>query len=55
MEDKVINIVNLQIPSIPSKTIGMGLAVILIVAAVSNTLYQVQPEEVGVVLQFGRY
>ena len=55
MEDKVINIGNLQIPSIPSKTIGMGLAVILILAALSNTLYQVQPEEVGVVLQFGRY
>ena len=55
MEDKVIDIGNLKIPSVPSKTIGMGLAVILILAGLSNTLYQVQPEEVGVVLQFGRY
>jgi membrane protease subunit HflK len=33
----------------------MGLAVVLILAALFNTLYQVQPEEVGVVLRFGRY
>ena len=55
MEDKVIDIGNLKVPSIPSKKIGMGLAAILILAGLSNTLYQVQPEEVGVVLQFGRY
>ena len=57
MENKenVIDIGNLRIPSIPSKTIGMGLAGILILAALFNTLYQVQPEEVGVVLRFSRY
>ena len=55
MEDKVIDIGNLKVPSIPSKKIGMGLAAILILAGLSNTLYQVQPEEVGVVLRFGRY
>ena len=55
MEDKVIDIGNLKVPSIPSKKIGMGLAAILILAGLSNTLYQVQPEEVGVVLQFGAY
>ena len=54
MENKIIDIGGLQLPSVPSKTIGLGLAVILILAGLSNTLYQVQPEEVGVVLRFGR-
>ena len=55
MENKIIDIGGLQLPSVPSKTIGLGLGVILILAGLSNTLYQVQPEEVGVVLQFGGY
>ena len=45
MEDKVIDIGNLKVPSIPSKKIGMGLAAILILAGLSNTPYQVQPEK----------
>ena len=55
MADRVINIGDVQVPKIPPKTIGMGVVAVLIVTALFNTLYQIQPEEVGVVLRFGRY
>ena len=44
-----------QLAQIPRRTIIMGLAVALLALAGLSTLYQVQPEEVGVVLRFGQY
>ncbi|MEE8130897.1 MAG: hypothetical protein V3T48_11435, partial [Vicinamibacterales bacterium] len=44
-----------QLAQIPRRTIMIGLAVALLALAGLSTLYQVQPEEVGVVLRFGRY
>ena len=55
MEPRVVDIGNLRMPPIPPKTIGMGVLALLILAGLFSTLYQVQPEEVGVVLRFGRY
>ena len=42
-------------PKIPGKMIGIAFLVLLGVFVVSQSFYQVQPEEVGVVLRFGRY
>ena len=55
MEHKVVDIGGVQVPSVPPKTIGMGLLALLILGGLFSTLYQVQPEEVGVVLRFGRF
>ena len=40
---------------VPRGARAAGVAVLVAVLAGFNTLYQVQPEEVGVVLRFGRY
>ncbi len=37
------------------RTIGWGVAVLVAALVLFNTFYQVQPEEVGVVVRFGRY
>ena len=44
-----------QMPKFTGSAVTIGIAAILIASAVFSTLYQVQPEEVGVVLRFGRY
>ncbi|SVD06841.1 uncharacterized protein METZ01_LOCUS359695, partial [marine metagenome] len=48
----------IEIPKLPKLPLG-GLkaiiAVLVVVVAAFSTLYQVQPEEVGVVLRFGQY
>ena len=43
------------LPRIPRAGVMAGLAVLVAILAAVSTLYQVQPEEVGVVLRFGRY
>ncbi len=45
----------MSIPQFPRGTVLLGVAVLFIVVVLFGTLYQVQPEEVGVVLRFGRY
>ena len=55
MDDKSFDISQIRVPDIPSKSIGTGVIALLIVGGLLNTLYQIQPEEVGVVLRFGRY
>jgi len=57
MEDKfpVVDVSNLKIPKIPLKTAMGGLAVLVALVVLMGALYQVQPEEVGVVLRFGKY
>jgi membrane protease subunit HflK len=42
-------------PNIPRKTILMGFLALLAVIVAFSSFYQVQPEEVGVVLRFGRF
>ena len=39
----------------PRRAILGGLAAILVVLLLFTTFYQIQPEEVGVVLRFGRF
>jgi membrane protease subunit HflK len=62
MDDKpIIDLKNLnlpRLPNIPRLPQGGAMAVVALLVAVVvgfSTLYQVQPEEVGVVLRFGRY
>ena len=44
-----------QLPPFTRNAVATGIAAVIVVAAAFSTLYQVQPEEAGVVLQFGRY
>ena len=56
MEHDVIDFSKVRLPQPPPiRTILTGLAVILALAIVWGTFYQVQPEEVGVMTRFGRY
>ena len=55
MDQRVVNIGDVRLPDIPPKMIKMGVIAVLVLVALFSTLYQVQPEEVGVVLRFGRY
>jgi membrane protease subunit HflK len=42
-------------PNVPWNLVGMIAAGLLLLAVAVSTVYQVQPEEVGVVLRFGKY
>ncbi len=44
-----------KMPRVPGGLLRIGLAVLGAIVLFSTTFYQVQPEEVGVVLRFGRY
>ena len=57
MEDKfnVIDLNRLRMPNAPGRLVVGGVVAVALLLAVLNTLYQVQPEEVGVVLRFGEY
>ncbi len=46
---------NIKLPHFSGKSIVTGLAVVLGLIIVFGSFYQVQPEEVGVVLRFGKY
>lgn len=55
MDPKIIDIGGVRLPDISPKMIKMGGIAVLVLVGLFSTLYQVQPEEVGVVLRFGRY
>ena len=56
MEDSpLVEFRRLPIPQIPRGAAAGGIAVLIAVLVAFNTLYQVQSEEVGVVLRFGRF
>ena len=57
MEDKfnVIDLNRLRMPKEPGRLIVGGVVAVVLLLTAFNTLYQVQPEEVGVVLRFGEY
>jgi membrane protease subunit HflK len=44
-----------KMPNISKKTIWIAVAVVFALVVVYGTVYQVQPEEAGVVLRFGKY
>ena len=54
MQDK-IDLKNFQLPEVPKKTVGIVVVLALLLLVAFSSWYQVEPEEVGVVLRFGEY
>ena len=52
---RVVDVSRFKIPKIPWRTAAGGVAAVVALVMLLGTLYQVQPEEVGVVLRFGKY
>ena len=44
-----------EVPDLQQSAIVKGLALILVLAGVWNAVYQIEPEEAGIVLRFGKY
>ena len=57
MEDnfRVVDVSRLKVPKIPLRTVAAGLVALVALVAMAGTVYQIQPEEVGVILRFGKY
>jgi membrane protease subunit HflK len=55
MDGKIIDFGNVDVPRVPGKTIAIGVIALIGILLGFATFYQIQPEEVGVVLRFGRY
>jgi modulator of FtsH protease HflK len=55
MRDRIIDVTGYRVPTIQPRLVGIGIAALLALVALSTTLYQIQPEEVGVVLRLGRF
>ena len=51
----VVDVSRLKLPKIPWRTAAAGLVALVALVAVAGTVYQIQPEEVGVILRFGKY
>jgi membrane protease subunit HflK len=54
-EDNIIDITRLRVPPGSGRAIALGLVGLLAVVVLFGSLYQVDPEEVGVVLRLGRF
>ena len=55
MAEAQIDFKDLKIPKLPGQMVAWGVAGVVALLVGFNSLYQVQPEEVGVVLRLGRY
>jgi len=55
MDDRSFDISQIKVPDLSPRTISTGVIALLVVVGLLGTFYQIQPEEVGVVLRFGRY
>ncbi|MFQ5744007.1 MAG: FtsH protease activity modulator HflK [Acidobacteriota bacterium] len=55
--EKIFDIASGKVPrpNISLKTVVTGIGILLLLVLLFGTFYQVQPEEVGVILRFGRY
>lgn len=51
----IVDFRQMKMPRVPAGSAGIIVALLIAATVGFNTLYQVQPEEVGVVLRFGRY
>ena len=47
--------INFKLPKIPKKMIQAALAVVVAVVLLYGSVYQVSPEEMGVILRFGKF
>ena len=57
MDDRfpVVDLSRLKVPKIPMRTVAAGLLALVALVAMAGTIYQIEPEEVGVILRFGKY
>ena len=57
MDDRfpVVDVSKLKIPNIPWRTAALGLLALVALVGLLGTVYQIEPEEVGVILRFGKY
>ena len=55
MDKNVIDISNIKLPNLSPRIIFIAIAVLFGVVVVLDSIYQVQPEEVGIIRRFGRY
>ena len=55
MDQDVIDLSKIKLPNLSPRIIFIGIAVLLAVVVVLNSVYQVQPEEVGIIKRFGKY
>ena len=51
----VVDVSRLKIPKIPWRTAVAGLGALVVLVGLLGTVYQIEPEEVGVILRFGKY
>ena len=52
---RVVDVKQLKIPKVPGRTVAAGLLALVALVATAGTIYQIEPEEVGVILRFGKY
>ena len=52
---RVVDVTGLKIPKIPWRTTLIGLIAVASLVTAAGTAYQIYPEEVGVILRFGKY
>ena len=52
---RVVDVTGLKIPKIPWRTTLIGLIAVGSLVTAAGTAYQIYPEEVGVILRFGKY
>ena len=55
MSDQVFEFPNLKPPKLSLRLILIGVAVLIVLFTLFGSFYQVQPEEVGLILRFGRH
>ena len=57
MEDnfRIVDVGRLKLPKIPWRAAVAGLVALVALVAIAGTVYQIEPEEVGVILRFGKY
>ena len=52
---RVVDVSQFRVPKIPWRNTAIGVVAIVALVAAAGTAFQVEPEEVGVVLRFGKY
>ncbi len=52
---RVVDVSKFKIPKIPWRAAAAGVAALFVLVGLLGAVYQIEPEEVGVVLRFGKY